>query len=482
MSICVCFATVALAAEPARQVITTRSFTGQFTAREIRNKPSPWAIAPNAMRVPTAGGTSFLISAPPRLNATKPGQFQLEADTATVSCERIKELFLRDFGLKDEWSGKIELVINTFLPEGRDPVLTGTYRPDGWSYQLVVPGTMGEELFTRTVVQSLFQEFVNRKAGSVSLEVPFWLVEGVSAHMRAFNPPTFIVRPNVQTAGALDMRVKGLIDVRSGLLRQTPLSFQQLSWPAKSDVTGPGETVYRSCALLLFYDLLNMNDGQECFRKFFDELPKHHNWQTAFLQAFHSHFNRLLDVEKWWALRCVSFTDSDLTEARTEKECWQKLQEALDVPVEVRLSATNLPTQALLTLQEVIMQWSPADAERALQRAVRNLETLQIYAFRYEMSNDAESPLNGLTVAAHKIEAAQTTVGREVAPLVIRYLTTLVNYERQSKGTGKYSSYALLKKDTVRQLNALDKEREALRAKVLAATQASGSKQALLSR
>ena len=78
------------------------------------------------------------------------------------------------------------------------------------------------------------------------------------------------------------------------------------------------------------------------------------NWQTAFLLAFHSHFARLLDVEKWWGLICVSFSESDLTQPWTEQECWHKLQEALDVPVEVHFAPSRMPAKARVTLQEVI--------------------------------------------------------------------------------------------------------------------------------
>lgn len=475
LMVCVCIAAAAFGSEPAKQIITTRSFTGQFTAREIRNKPSPWAIAPNAMSIPSQAGMTFLVQAPPGVAQSDPEKIQLEAETVGITCERIKELFLRAFGLKDEWRGKIEILINSFLPEGREPVLTGTYRPDGWSYRLELPRTMREEALVRAIVQSLFQELINRKAGSQSTEVPYWLVAGYTAYLRAFSPPTYIVRGNVQTPGALDVRVKGLADVHAGLFGQTPLTFQQLSWPRPADVNGPGETVYRSCAMLLFNDLLRLADGPACFQKFFDDMPKHLNWQTAFLEAFHPHFSRLLDVEKWWALSCVAFKDSDMTDARAEKECWQKLQDALDVPVEVRLSATNMPAEARLTLQEVIMQWKPAEAAAALQRAVRNLEGLQMYAFRYELDSDVSTPPGALKTGVRNAEDAQTRIGREVSPLVVRYLTAIVNYQKRLAAGGSYSSHMLIKKDAVRELNALDKEREALRTKLLSPSRTAGA-------
>jgi len=230
--------------------------------------------------------------------------------------------------------------------------------------------------------------------------------------------------------------------------------------------------VYRSCAQLLFESLLHLNDGQSCLRQMLQEMPKHLNWQTAFLQAFHSHFARLLDVEKWWGLNCVSFTTSDLTESWTEQECWHKLQDALDVPVEVQLDPSRMPAAARLTLQEVIMQWNASDALPALQRTVRDLEGLQLSTFRRDLNFDASGASPASRRNAHDAAALQWRIGRELSPLITRYVTTLLGYVKQSQNVapiasqGKFhpSHLLSLKKDTVRQLNSLDQERAAMRA------------------
>jgi hypothetical protein len=464
-----CLAAAVISAEPVKDLITARSFSGQFTAREMRNHPSPWAPAPTATRVPIAGGIAFMITPPPSTALAEPNEVRLEAETIGVSCERIKELFLLELGLKDEWRGRIDLIINSALPDDHKPGLTGICSPNGWNYELELPKTIREDMFVRAVVQTLFQELVNRNSGGQSTEVPFWLIEGFSAHLRAFNLPTFIIRSNVQTPAAEDMRIKGLTEVRATLRRREPLTFQELCWPEQSDVAGKDEAVYRSCAQLLFEDLLHLNDGPVCLRRMLADMPRHLNWQTAFLEAFHSHFARLLDVEKWWALKCVAFTQSDLTEGRTEKECWDKLQDALDVPVEVRLTPSRPATEARLTLQEVIMQWSPSNSLPVLQRTVRNLENLQLFAVRYEMNLDASAPLPAVARNLQNQTAAQFTVSRELSPLVNRYLAILLNYEKHGYATGNYSSALLIKKDAVRQLNNLDRERTTLRPKLLSA-------------
>jgi hypothetical protein len=479
LPLCVWFAATVVFAQPASQIITARSYSGQFTAREMRSRPLQ-APSPAVARVPIAGSLAFLVTAPPASATAQPDEIPLEPALLVVSCERIKELFLLELGLRDEWRGRIELIINASLAEDRGPSLTAVHRPDGWSYELELPKTIQPPILVRAVIQTLLAEWANRRAGSQSAEIPFWLVEGLSAHLRAYNVPTFIIRPNVQSAGYNKLGLEGLNAVRAGLRGHAPLTFQQLSWPEWSNVTGKDQAVYGSCAQLFFESLLHLNDGPSCLRRMLEEMPGHMNWQTAFLLAFHSHFARLLDVEKWWGLICVGFCESDVTEPWTEQECWHKLQEALDVPVEVHFAPSRMPAKARVTLQEVILEWDAADALPALQRAVRELEGLQWFTFRCDLNLDASVASPAMQRNAHDLEALQWRMGQELSPLITRYLAVLFNYLKQCQSNGQLASDARfaasrlhpLKNETVRQLNDLDQKRAAMRAKYSSASRA----------
>jgi hypothetical protein len=476
LPLCAWFAATVVSAQPVGSVITAHSFSGQFTAREMRGRPS-WAPSPAAVRVPMAGGLGFLITSPPPSPSAATDKIPLEPALLVVSCERIKELFLMELGLRDEWVGKVDLIINSSKKEDQEPSLTAIHRPDGWSYELELPKKIQPQILVRAVIQTLLAELVNRRAGTHAAEIPFWLVDGFSAHLQAFNLPTFIIRPNVQSAGYQRLTLKGMEDVRAELRQHAPLTFQQLSWPEVSDVSGTDEAVYRSCAQLLFESLLQLDDGHASLLRMLDEMPKHLNWQTAFLRAFHSHFARLLDVEKWWGLNCVNFTASDLTAPRTAQECWRKLQEALDVPVEVQVTPTRTPTQARLTLQEVILEWDSDEALAALQRAAQKLQGLQWFTFRCDLTLDGPGASAAAVRNAEAAEALQLSISKEFSPLVTRYLVVLLNYARQSQSAGPLaaagrvhqSKLLSLKKETVRQLNDLDQQRESMRIKLLSA-------------
>ena len=212
--------------------------------------------------------------------------------------------------------------------------------------------------------------------------------------------------------------------------------------PEAETLAGSNCDLYLGCARLFFEELLRLHDGNRCLSNMILQLPRHWNWQTAFLEAFSPHFNQLLDVEKWWGLACVNFTGVDFEARFSPRESSRKLQDSLDVPVEVRLSQDELPAPAEITLQEVISDWEPSHAAPVLERAVENLELLRRKA------------------------------APEFIPLLDRYLGTLQSFlndtrpgrpawlERNPQG-----QLARLRHTAGKELDALDAQRAALRSR-----------------
>ena len=475
------FAAAAASALPAGGIISASSYSGQFSSCEIRGRP-PSGPSPAAMRVPMAGGLAVLVTAAPLSPSAQSDEIPLEPALLVVSCERMKGLFLQELGLKDEWRGKIELIINSSRPKDQGPSLTATHRLGGWSYELELPKNIQPRILVRSVMQTLLTEMANRKAGKQSADIPFWLVEGLSERLQAYHLPTFIVRPNVQSAGYNKVTIEGMKAVQNGLRGRAPLTFQQLSWPEWPDVTGKDQALYASCAELFFENLLRLDDGAASLRRMLlTEMPGRLNWQTAFLQAFHSHFPRLLDVEKWWALICTGFSEADPSQPWTGREYWHKLQEALDVPVDVYLAPSRMPAKARVTLQEVIQQWDAAAALPALLKTIRELQGLQWVSSRRDLNLDASAASPSSQRNPRGLETLQLRMSRELSPLISRYLTVLLNYVNQSQSAGhlpkdaRYaaSNFRWLQNETVRQLNDLDEKRAALRAKYSTASGAS---------
>jgi hypothetical protein len=224
------------------------------------------------------------------------------------------------------------------------------------------------------------------------------------------------------------------------LLEHPALTFQQLSWPQASDLAPEGLPLYRSCAQLFLEELLRLDDGRACLRSMIGQLPEHWNWQTAFLRAFHSHFDQLLDVEKWWSLGYIAYVRGCKVETWSAAECRKKLQSSLDVPVEVHFNAGQMPVEAKITLQEAIRQWAPQDAHDAIRRAIAGLKFLAPRA------------------------------APELRPLVELYLKTLVDYLNACQTAGLERQLGMrgpsllggVKANVIKQLNALDRQRQAI--------------------
>jgi hypothetical protein len=386
-----------------------------------------------------AGSWAYLVSSSPTRAFGNAEDVTLDPSLLVAQCERLKALLLTELGEPDRWQGRIDLIINPSLAESDGPELTAVRRSQGWTYELVLPRNVAQEILLRKLFQTLLLEMANRHAGVQSAEIPLWLVEGMSAHLKAHSLQTLMLQPG-QAVSANIIWDKGSEKMPAELRQHAALAFQQLSWPQESDLTAEGLPLYRTCAQLFLEGLLRFDDGKACLRSMIDQLAEHWNWQTTFLLAFHSHFDQLLDVEKWWSVNYVDLARGSKAQAWPAADCRRALQSSLDIPVEVHFDAGQMPVEAKVTLQEVVRQWPPKDAFAALQRAIGGLKYL---------------------------EPRATPEWRTLTQL---YLKTLLDYLRDSQAAAREpmlglhapSLLGLVKQEAIKNLNALDLQREAL--------------------
>jgi hypothetical protein len=138
--------------------------------------------------------------------------------------------------------------------------------------------------------------------------------------------------------------------------------------------------VFHSSAQLFVSRLLHFRDGPACFRAMLADLPEKYNWQFAFLNGFQSHFHRVLDVEKWWALQLVQFSGHDLTQAWTLDESRTRLDEAIRAIVEIRSGQNALPHRAEVSLQTILREWDAQQQPPMLERKLQELTILRFSA------------------------------------------------------------------------------------------------------
>ena len=393
------------------------------------------------------GGRSFAPPSPIFGLATNRNFVRLEPTLVTASCERIKQALIREVGATAPWRGTVYVVLYPARAPGDTITITSERFKSGWQYRVDLPDVVERSRYVRAIMQVLLGEVANRAAETRSVEIPLWLVEGLSQLLLASNEVEIILPPPRAnpnglnySATVLDARKQSLLEQAQKKLRgRPPLTFENLSWPGEDELSGDRGDLYSASAQWFVGELLRLPDGRACLRTMLAELAQHYNWQFAFLRAFHAFFERPLDVEKWWALTVAQATGRDVAQSWTLEESWHKLDEAIHAPVQVRTGANDLPMHADASLQTVIREWDSVRQTQALNDTLRELGLL-------------------------RLRIAQEFVG-----LVQDYSQALETYLQQRDHTGsilpftRKAAQRRAVEAAVRQLDALDARREALR-------------------
>ncbi len=374
----------------------------------------------------------------------------LEPSLLVVSCERIKQAVWSELGVSGRWSGRISISLRT-AGSVDDPVTIACNRfRDVWDYQLDMPQTVDRHRFLSAIVRTVLLELANRNSGARSAEIPAWLGEGLTEQLLASRKAEILLPPPrkavvqglmMSVATVETNRFDPLETARRTLQANPPLSLEQLIWPTGAQLAGDDGGVYHGSAQVFVSELLRLRNGPACMSAMLNELGQCYNWQTAFFRAFKPHFTRLLDLEKWWALQLVNFTGNDPTRYLSPEESWRNLDEILLARAEIRNKADEMPSRSALKLQTAIVEWDFALQRQTLDNKLQALDFL-----RFRIAPELAGLLNEYrqTLADYlkrRAQAAFTLPGaRPPAPTV--------------KGVVQ---------ETLRQLNALDEKRMALK-------------------
>jgi hypothetical protein len=332
-----------------------------------------------------------------------------------------------------------------------------------------MPDLMGRREYVRAITHALLLELANRNAGTRSAEPPTWLIEGFTEQLFTASEMKIVLpapRKNVNGlmlvfAGTNGPMQNPLQPARE-LLRSHPmLTFDDLSWPSNdllNDIGGASVPasrkeavdVYRRSAQLLVTELLKLDgrvgraatgysgetDGKVCMRAMLEKLPQYYNWQFAFLDAFG--FQRPLEVEKWWSLHLIHFTQREVAQYWPADESWQKLDDALRPAVQIRAGTNDLPLRTDVPLQTIVREW---DNPRQTQALKSELNELAVLRFRLAPQ------FVGIADSYH--ETLQTYLGEQ---------NKSGGMFRRKKSTRQRALEAVL-----RELDRLDAKRAALR-------------------
>lgn len=417
-----------------RTNVVVSSRTQQFFVYGVQS------LQPTRLQSLPIGQGQFFWSRPMQ-TTNEVERIRLVPSLAAVSCERIKEELLNEFGLKDAGGRRIHIQLNDRISE-REIGIGATKFRNNWVYGVELPTDLSTDAFVTTIAQVLLVEMANHNASEAQAELPVWLLTGMAAHLRSSTETTSLtLQPNWQMRREQN-KIDPVAALRERFQHEMPLTFDELSWP--SSLSKDKQAVYRESAHLFVFELLQLKEGRQCMRNFVVQLSQHKNWQFAFLEAFKPHFAKLVDVEKWWALKFTAFAGRDPSLFWSKEESWKQLKAALDVPVQIHLKSDRMPVSAQLTLQEVIQTWEPARQEMALQKATQQLQV------------------------------ARMRVQPEMVRIIDDYRRTIETYLAQKARIGRSSKHGeppvngtVLKKSTVSQLDSLDDRRSKLRQMLL---------------
>lgn len=423
-------------------------------------------MSANAQRSPDlsmAGSVSgqFFISArdsflsPQSLKlAAAPGMVSLQPPLAVISCERIKQELLRELRLRDEWRGKIFVVLQPARSSDDPVVVAPEWFAGNWNCGVQLPAVVDQERFVEAIVRACLLEIANRNAHGRSTEIPEWLAQGFAAQLLGSSGEEIILQPprlgkngfsvtrlgmdltdNPKSSGPNFRRLNPLADAIAVMQTNQPLTFDELSWPTDEQLQGGSRTMYRSSAQLFVNELLRLRDGPACLSAMLAELPNYLNWQLAFLDAF-KNFQSSLDVEKWWALQVVQFTGRDMLHLLSPEESWNELDDLFHLPIDVKIGPAP-PMRTEINFQTVIHGWSRARQLQMLKKKLWELDLLR------------------------------TRISPEFTPLVDDYRQVLqAYYQKRSSGARNIPQYGPLvdkiEDEAIQKLDALDAKRVAM--------------------
>ncbi|HEU5071273.1 MAG TPA: hypothetical protein VFV96_12775 [Verrucomicrobiae bacterium] len=365
-----------------------------FALTLIAAAPGLAQLLPTATTAACSATGQFTVTAPrvaSWLRATGPvgtntDWVRLEPTYVAISAERIKQAVWRDLGISGGWQQRVAIALQPARSADERVTIVSDRSPGGWSYRVLMPDQLTRERYLRAMVQVVLLEVANRTAQERSAEIPSWLAEGLLFELLSNEGAELVLNPPHRSANGVffhtvttDARqLSPLEKAHKILLGSTPLTFEELSWPAPGQLDGPGGPAYRASAQLFVSELLALPDGPACLRDFLATLPNYLNWQMAFLRAFKPHFSRPLDIEKWWALQGAEFAGRDLTQTWPYEESWRKLASAVRQRVDVFAATNQLPKQSEVKLQAVIQEWEPARRDQVLRDKLMELISLRL--------------------------------------------------------------------------------------------------------
>ncbi len=322
-------------------------------------------FAPN----PTAAD----VDSPASLMATN--LVRLEQGPLAIICDRIREVLLQEMGAANLVHGRVYVYLRPGPPTA-EIILKPLRFAQGWQYELTLPTRVDRTRLVTAITHTVLQEMANRSSGGRVVNLPQWLVEGMTAQVLIAGGPALVPEPRRVLVVEMTPR-DHFAAARAHLRQHGALSFSDMNLPSNAQLVGAGWETHRHSAQVFVASLLRLSGGNLALVNFTRELGNYLNPQLAFLKAFNGHFRSALEVEKWWSVTVINLTGRDQHMNWTQSIALQRLDEILHTAVQSPAAGGELARRQNLRLQDGLMQLDFSQQRQVLTQTVRQLEILQ---------------------------------------------------------------------------------------------------------
>lgn len=341
-------------------------------------QPAPLRLESRSQQFIVFGSPPGSAQGPPSLSLLETNHMQLEPTVLVLTCERVRTELLKELGLGDAWSGRIQIIVQGDQRPTEPVLVESQWYPGGWRYRMVVPGQLERPRLVRALTRVLLLELANRGNRSQRpAEIPLWLEEGLATHLLALHGDNLV--PEIRTSVTLIQSANPdvFIEARRLLRGRELVAFADLAHARADQFTDEQWEIFRRTAQLLVAELVNLPDGRAALQDFLGQLSQYLNPQLAFLRGFAPHFPTPLDAEKWWSVVWMNFTARDRHMRLSLTHSLGQLEEILLAPIAVRRGTNAVPGRKDLPLREIIAHTELTQHQPAVAQASFQLQLLQ---------------------------------------------------------------------------------------------------------
>ena len=229
---------------------------------------------------------------------------RLDADLLVVMAERVAASYYMFFGIPRNWENRVFFKINPLLEPGADVVVQIRNLKDQTQIISELPYFIQRKKLGRLLVGIVLREFLLQHPGPHQEPPPLWIVRALEREFlegslwRPLLEPDQKIHINQQFVDPLAVSHK-LLD------RQTPMSFEELSFPPPEAFADELRTYYDVSAHVFMRKLCELPKGKLILLDWLKSLSRRLNWQLSFMDAYQNYFGTFLEIEKWWTIQGI---------------------------------------------------------------------------------------------------------------------------------------------------------------------------------